>query len=447
MMDRRGFLWRSAAVTAGAAIGASAMPALARAAAPTGLAAQGGAITRSTWMSAIADDTPMQSITIPGTHESGARFPGLSAGFAQCQNDSYTIAAQLRDGIRYLDIRCRNYGHSLLIHHGQVYQHASFEDCVRDCHDFLAGNPSETLFMRLKHEYHNDDEGDDGSDSGFVERFEEIRQKYPIFHVDGIPTLGRARGKIILLGNVSGLPGTDWGSGALRIQDEYDLSSLYPVDNKLKAVRTHFDTAQGDSSGHTLYVNHLSGYSKIPVRTPHQIAVDVLPAVDKELTERSRRRPGGCLGIVPMDYADEAGNLTWRLIQWNLFVPDQSTRTLTIEKAELLSFDDGMTDPAVYGTITLTGSTGSKKVWDRSSKAGSRAVFPGSRGEFTLVDPVVTSTDGFTIDADLWDYDVSGDDQVAQGRIVWRPAEGTGRFTRTLYGEDDGQVAITYRVG
>lgn len=148
-----------------------------------------------------------------------------------------------------------------------------------------------------------------------------------------------------------------------------------------------------------------------------------------------------------MDYADEAGNLTWRLIQWNLFVPDQSTRTLTIEKAELLSFDDGMTDPAVYGTITLTGSTGSKKVWDRSSKAGSRAVFPGSRGEFTLVDPVVTSTDGFTIDADLWDYDVSGDDQVAQGRIVWRPAEGTGRFTRTLYGEDDGQVAITYRVG
>ncbi|MGW5532450.1 phosphatidylinositol-specific phospholipase C domain-containing protein, partial [Streptomyces xanthochromogenes] len=192
MMDRRGFLWRSAAVTAGAAIGASAMPALARAAAPTGLAAQGGAITRSTWMSAIADDTPMQSITIPGTHESGARFPGLSAGFAQCQNDSYTIAAQLRDGIRYLDIRCRNYGHSLLIHHGQVYQHASFEDCVRDCHDFLAGNPSETLFMRLKHEYHNDDEGDDGSDSGFVERFEEIRQKYPIFHVDGIPTLGRA---------------------------------------------------------------------------------------------------------------------------------------------------------------------------------------------------------------------------------------------------------------
>ncbi len=424
-MNRRNFLRTTAAVAAGVPAVAGQAPA--RAASVETSAAAGAPITRSTWMSALADNTPMQRLTIPGTHESGARFPGASAGFAQCQNERYTIAAQLRDGIRYVDIRCRNYKGSLLIHHGQVYQHASFEDCVRDCRDFLAQNPSETVFMRLKHEYHNDDDGDDGTDQGFVDRFEEVRQRYPVFYTGGIPTLAEARGRIILLGNVSGLPGTDWASGNLSIQDKYDLASLYPVDKKLEAVRAHFDTALADRSGRMLYVNHLSGYSSIPPRRPRQIAEAVIPEVGKDLMTRSQAGADGCLGIVPMDYADEARDLTWNLIQWNSFVPDSRTYTLRIEKAELLSFDDGTTDPAVYGTIRLSGTTGSKSVWDRHSGAGSRAIFKGSRGEFTLVDPVLTSTNGFTIDADLWDWDaLSNPDQVAWGRIVWKPAEGRG---------------------
>ncbi|MCX5126989.1 phosphatidylinositol-specific phospholipase C [Streptomyces sp. NBC_00347] len=250
-MDRRDFLVMAASVAAGTTFAA---PVVARAATSPGTNRSAGVITRSTWMSAIADDTPVQRLTIPGTHESGARYPGLSAGFAQCQNDSYTIAAQLRDGIRYLDVRCRNLNGSLLIHHGQVYQHASFEDCVRDCRDFLAEHPGETVLMRLRHEYHNDDAGDDGTDQGFVARFEEVRRKYPIFHVGGIPRLGEARGRIILLGNVSGLPGTDWGSGVLRIQDDYDLTSFYPVDRKLAAVRAHFDSAQADRTRERIWL-------------------------------------------------------------------------------------------------------------------------------------------------------------------------------------------------
>ncbi|MFG2395181.1 phosphatidylinositol-specific phospholipase C domain-containing protein [Streptomyces lavendulae] len=441
-MDRRHFLQTATFVAAGAALGVPAARATA-----SSTPAPAAPITRGSWMSAIADSTPVQRLTVPGTHESGARYPGYSAGWAQCQNDRYGIAAQLRDGIRYLDIRCRNLGGSLLIHHGQVYQNASFEDCVRDCRDFLADHPSEMIFMRLKHEYHNDDEGDDGTDRGFVECFEEVRRKFPVFHTNGLPTLGEARGRIVLLGNVGGLPGTDWGGGALSIQDEYNLSSWYPVDTKLEAVRAHFDAAQADRSGRLLYVNHLSGYSITPPRTPHQIAEDVLPEVGRDVEDRMGRAAGGTLGIVPMDYADEASNLTWHLIQWNDFTGAGLTRTLTITKAELLDFDDDKTDPEVYGTITLTGTGGSKKVWNRSSSPGSRAIFRGSRGEFTLVEPVITSADDFAIDVDLWDHDdISGDDQVAKGRIVWKAAEGAGSFTQTLYGEHDGKVAVTYRV-
>src|SRR5688500_16988143 len=61
--------------------------------------------TMSNWMGSLPDATNVAQLSIPGTHDSGARTEPVG-GTAKCQNLS--IADQLTAGVRYLDIRCRH---------------------------------------------------------------------------------------------------------------------------------------------------------------------------------------------------------------------------------------------------------------------------------------------------------------------------------------------------
>ena len=54
------------------------------------------------WMARLPDDTPLDAIVIPGTHDSATQYVQL-AYFAKCQ--SLSIGEQLEAGFRYLDIR------------------------------------------------------------------------------------------------------------------------------------------------------------------------------------------------------------------------------------------------------------------------------------------------------------------------------------------------------
>ena len=63
--------------------------------------------TLTDWMSAVNDSLKLSAISIPGTHDSGARYdPPLLSGTAKCQD--LTIREQLNAGTRFLDIRCRH---------------------------------------------------------------------------------------------------------------------------------------------------------------------------------------------------------------------------------------------------------------------------------------------------------------------------------------------------
>ncbi|NUS82180.1 MAG: phospholipase, partial [Streptomyces sp.] len=84
-MDRRGFLKGAAAVSAAGLFSAMGGTATATAA-PRPLAPQD-------WLSGIADATPVQRLTLPGTHDSGARYGGP---WTECQNT--TIGDQLNSG-------------------------------------------------------------------------------------------------------------------------------------------------------------------------------------------------------------------------------------------------------------------------------------------------------------------------------------------------------------
>ena len=100
-------------------------------------------------MSTIPGHQLIDTISIPGTHDSGADVS--PAGWVGTQD--WSILQQLYNGVRFLDIRCRHINNIFAIHHGSFYLNKVFGDVLRDVTQFLRENPSETVLMRVKEEY------------------------------------------------------------------------------------------------------------------------------------------------------------------------------------------------------------------------------------------------------------------------------------------------------
>ena len=71
---------------------------------------QKGKADNSSWMMALDDDASLNSISIPGTHDSGA-LHSLAEISGKCQ--SLSIEEQLKIGVRFLDIRLQLVGDEL----------------------------------------------------------------------------------------------------------------------------------------------------------------------------------------------------------------------------------------------------------------------------------------------------------------------------------------------
>ena len=109
-------------------------------------------IEMNSWMSGLQDNISISKISIPGTHDSGARVDApVVSGTAKTQDLS--IAEQLNAGVRFLDIRCRHIDNAFTIHHGAIYQNLNFDDVLNACYTFLNSHPSETIIMSVKEEY------------------------------------------------------------------------------------------------------------------------------------------------------------------------------------------------------------------------------------------------------------------------------------------------------
>ncbi|MEU5268435.1 phosphatidylinositol-specific phospholipase C [Streptomyces hygroscopicus] len=294
-MDRRGFLRGAAALsTAGLITAASGAAAATAAAPPRLLAAQD-------WLSAIADSTPVQRLTLPGTHNSGARFGGP---WTECQNT--TVADQLASGIRFLDVRCRAFDNAFPIHHGAFYQHLNFDDVLGACRSFLSAHPSETVLMRVKQEY---------SEESAAE-FRRIFDSYlddkgwrSLFRLDStLPTLGQARGRVVLLADSDNMPGVRYGDGALfDIQDDYMTEPI----GKYPKIEAQFRKAAAQPG--KLFVNYVSTAALLP---PRSNADRLNPRV-KSFLEGAEAQGWTGLGIVPMDFPNTTSGLVDALVRHN----------------------------------------------------------------------------------------------------------------------------------
>lgn len=299
-LDRRGFLrgaagLSAAGVLAGVAGGQfTAEAAQRRPSAPAALSVRD-------WMAQLADDTPLTRLTIPGTHDSGARLGGP---WVACQNTS--VEAQLTGGIRFLDVRCRAIDDVFAIHHGAFYQELMFGDVLNACRAFLQAHPSETVLMRVKQEY----------SEVSAEEFRRIFGIYlddkgyrSLFRLDGdLPTLGSARGKVVLLADSDGLGGIRYADPRLfDIQDDYMAEPF----GKYPKIEAQFRKAVGEPG--KLFVNYVSTAALLPPRS----TADRLNPQVKALLEGSEGSSWTGLGIVPMDFPNEFG-LAETLIRHNM---------------------------------------------------------------------------------------------------------------------------------
>ncbi|MFE7778919.1 phosphatidylinositol-specific phospholipase C [Streptomyces sp. NPDC057445] len=288
-LSRRGFLTGAALVSATALIGASPAAASTR-----------RVLGTQDWMSGIDGSRALASLTIPGTHDSGARFGGL---WAECQNT--TIAQQLDSGIRFLDVRCRVTGGSFAIHHGAAYQNMMFGDVLIACRDFLGAHPSETVLMRVKQEYSGDS---DATFRGIFDNYLDARGWRPLFHIgEALPTLGQARGKVVLVADNGGLPGVKWWDGnVFDIQDDWNAApgAKYPK------IEGHFGKAVQQPG--RLFINFVSTSAYLP---PRWNSDNLNPRVHGFLDGTASSWKG--LGIVPMDFPNTRSGLVDSLIRHN----------------------------------------------------------------------------------------------------------------------------------
>ncbi|KAI2805230.1 hypothetical protein BLOT_004223 [Blomia tropicalis] len=228
------------------------------------------------WMSKIPDSRPLQLLSIPGTHDSLARYGGEQF---QCQ--TMQLHDQLEAGIRALDMRCRHVANSFLIYHAFVYQHISFDQVLQICRTFLKSNPTEMIIMRIKKEWLAE-----GNTRDFEATFrQQYLNKFPelfwipskLSDVNNL-TLGQVRGKIVIFqdfdsrrrldenGNTTSIIyGPHWTDTI--IQDDFTLLTIWSLYSKWLKVKSHLYATNASLNANSthqqdvrpFYVNFLSG--------------------------------------------------------------------------------------------------------------------------------------------------------------------------------------------
>lgn len=234
---------------------------------PEGLQSDGnwtfnGRLTSENWLQFVDDSLQINQISLPGTHDTGtytvSKF-ALTSRWVKTQDDS--ISQQLKDGIRFLDIRCRHINNSFAIHHDRFYLNLNFTEVLEDCYSFLEKNPHEFILMSVKNEYTEKDCTRSFNDTFLTDYLDPKKW----FTENRFPRLEEARGKIVLFRRFSGTNGIDastWPDnqtfetdGRLHVQDEYEQRNEVL---KGRAIKAAWDFAITNSDKGWLTLNFTS---------------------------------------------------------------------------------------------------------------------------------------------------------------------------------------------
>lgn len=311
------------------------------------------------WMARLRDETALSLLSIPGTHNTPAYHRALPS--VRCQAVSARV--QLENGVRFLDVRVQVQTGSgpeadrLQLVHGAFPVSLSgaklFRPLVDETLAFLTRNPSETVIMSVKRE--GVGEGSDQLLSRLLRDHHTARDRSRWYTDPNVPTLGQARGKIVLLrrfalddgihreengGRGFGLDGHGWADntgndlhGPLAVQDFYDLREPVSFAKKITLVNEHLAraaavpvpaAAPAPSLSPPFHLNFLSASNFWkPDFWPEKIAAKANPGVVEHLCMRHATDAGpghsGSTGILVCDFVGKHGD--WDLVRcivgWN----------------------------------------------------------------------------------------------------------------------------------
>jgi len=196
------------------------------------------------WMTALPDDMSLLNVSIPGTHDTGTcELESINFGFSKCQNMS--ISQQLDFGIRYFDLRVdvEILTNTMFITHGGLPCILRFDTVIEKTNDFLKAHPNEVVIFELTAEQ-------DRMPGLFSEYLNDPKTPQEIkdrFYLDKtVPTLGQARGKIVVLRrfpsySTCGLNFADdgiWPDDGVKKSTNPDGIKYYIEDRYFKASST-----------------------------------------------------------------------------------------------------------------------------------------------------------------------------------------------------------------
>ncbi|RDA94131.1 hypothetical protein CP533_6548 [Ophiocordyceps camponoti-saundersi (nom. inval.)] len=312
------------------------------------------------WMADLHDDWPLTLLSIPGTHNSPTCYKALPS--VRCQ--AVGIPDQVRNGIRFLDVRVSAHPKDTVL----TLVHSIFpvaltgskylENLLEDVYRFLRDNPSETILLSIKRE--GTGKATDGQmakhlKSAYVDKRPELWWTEP-----KIPTLGQARGKIVIIrrfaldddmraacwdGRGWAIDAQEWpdncedgngGNGSFRIQDFYEVSESQNIEKKIAFSHSQLERAaeqmfhlagmpmhQPDAPVPPFFVNFLSASNFFNASCwPERIAAKVNPAAVQYICVRHGQEGEGPLklkvgcagtGIVVTDWV--GANDDWDLIR------------------------------------------------------------------------------------------------------------------------------------
>lgn len=290
------------------------------------------------WMSGLSDSRRLDTITIPGTHDTCSRYGGP---LLKCQD--LTLEEQLLMGVRLIDIRCRHINDVFMIHHNRVYQRLSFGSGVRDvCVRFLQNHPKEVIFMLIQEEWKPKDNTRTFDETMYSYINCSEYKKYFYLNEGELPTIESVRGKIVIfrrfnkeklseidMGNyikfavndefVSNTTITAYG------QDRYKVPSLFDRPKKYKFVESFFEKPKSfekrltNHIGTTIFFNYGSGQSYFCY--PYYVAEYINPRIGNYV---EKSYPNEFLGMIFLDFVNRYHpKIIYHIIKRN-FIPEKN---------------------------------------------------------------------------------------------------------------------------
>lgn len=247
------------------------------------------------FMSELPDESTLSSLLLPGTHDTMA-FYGWP--ISQCQYIEDSLPAQLRSGIRVIDVRLGIVDGRLLAYHGIYPQKTPFQTILANLQTFLSFEPSrrETVIMSIMQEDAVINPPKEFSRLVREEMLGGIFPKDLFFLENRVPSLGEVRGKIVLLSRFGdngegwqggmeglGIHPTRWPNSVkegftwyckdtlVRTHDWYAIPSFLAIPEKVMLATELLLSSSDEKADSTLNISFFSA-ANFPLAAPPMIA-------------------------------------------------------------------------------------------------------------------------------------------------------------------------------